>query len=61
MPRKEEAGRGGVWGQGGQGLVQRGRERPCGVAIFTRNFPGGSAGKEPACRAGDPGSVPGLG
>ena len=24
-------------------------------------FPGGSAGKEPACNAGDPGSIPGLG
>ena len=24
-------------------------------------FPGGSAGKESACNAGDPGSVPGLG
>ena len=24
-------------------------------------FPGGSDGKEPACNAGDPGSVPGLG
>ena len=24
-------------------------------------FPGGSAGKESACNAGDPGSIPGLG
>ena len=24
-------------------------------------FPGGSAGKEPACNAGDRGSIPGLG
>ena len=24
-------------------------------------FPGGSDGKESACRAGDPGSIPGLG
>ena len=24
-------------------------------------FPGGSAGKESACHAGDPGSIPGLG
>ena len=24
-------------------------------------FPGGSDGKEPACNAGDPGSIPGLG
>ena len=27
----------------------------------TRGFPEGSAGKESACNAGDPGSVPGLG
>ena len=26
-----------------------------------RGFPGGSSGKESACNAGDPGSVPGLG
>ena len=26
-----------------------------------KSFPGGSDGKEPACNAGDPGSVPGLG
>ena len=26
-----------------------------------RGFPGGSEGKESACNAGDPGSVPGLG
>ena len=27
----------------------------------TRGFPEGSAGKESACKAGDPGSIPGLG
>ena len=27
----------------------------------TRYFPGGSDGKESACNAGDPGSIPGLG
>ena len=26
-----------------------------------RDFPGGSDGKEYACNAGDPGSIPGLG
>ena len=26
-----------------------------------RGFPGSSAGKEPACNAGDPGSIPGSG
>ena len=26
-----------------------------------RSFPGGSAGKESACNAGDPGSIPGWG
>ena len=26
-----------------------------------KGFPGGSAGKESACKAGDPGSIPGLG
>ena len=34
------------------------------VHIYTytyMGFPGGSDGKEPACNAGDPGSVPGLG
>ena len=28
---------------------------------FSRGFPGISAGKESACNAGDPGSIPGLG
>ena len=28
---------------------------------FTMGFPGGSDGKVPACSAGDPGSIPGLG
>ena len=27
---------------------------------FDANFPGGSDGKESACNAGDPGSIPGL-
>ena len=31
------------------------------VAIITWGFPGSSAGKESACNAGDPGSIPGLG
>ena len=35
------------------------------VRIYLRvslwGFPGGSAGKESACTAGDPGSIPGLG
>ena len=29
--------------------------------MYTNGFPGGSAGKESACNAGDPGSVPGTG
>ena len=29
--------------------------------LDTLGFPGGSAGKESACRAGDPGSIPGSG
>ena len=28
---------------------------------MTEGFPGGSAGKESACNAGDPGLIPGLG
>ena len=28
---------------------------------YTSDFPGGSAGKESACNAGDPGWIPGLG
>ena len=28
---------------------------------WTLGFPGGSDGKESACHAGDPGSIPGLG
>ena len=30
-------------------------------SIFVKSFPGGSEGKESACNAGDPGSIPGLG
>ena len=29
--------------------------------MATLGFPGGSDGKESACKAGDPGSIPGLG
>ena len=29
--------------------------------LYAWGFPGGSAGKESACNAGDPGSIPGLG
>ena len=31
------------------------------IAVSSVDFPGGSGGKESACSAGDPGSVPGLG
>ena len=31
------------------------------VPLFTKGFPGGSDGKEFACNAGDPGSIPGTG
>ena len=31
------------------------------VSLMATGFPGGSEGKEPACNAGDPGSIPGLG
>ena len=30
-------------------------------AVCKTGFPGGSAGKESACKAGDPGSIPGSG
>ena len=29
--------------------------------LITIEYPGGSEGKAPACNAGDPGSIPGLG
>ena len=29
--------------------------------LLRKGFPGGSEGKETACNAGDPGSIPGLG
>ena len=32
-----------------------------GTPTFYLGFPGGSDGKESACNAGDPGSIPGLG
>ena len=31
------------------------------LSLLARGFPGGSAGKESACNAGDLGSIPGLG
>ena len=31
------------------------------AASIANGFPGGSESKEPACNAGDPGSIPGLG
>ena len=31
----------------------------CTLGYLTRGFPGGSDGKESACNAGDPGSIPG--
>ena len=31
------------------------------VLLMATGFPGGSEGKEPACNAGDLGSIPGLG
>ena len=33
----------------------------CSCLEVIRDFPGGSAGKESACNAGDLGSIPGLG
>ena len=33
----------------------------CSLVPSILDFPGGSDGKESACNAGDPGSVPGLG
>ena len=32
-----------------------------GVRVFFKGFPGGSAGKEFNCNAGDPGLIPGSG
>ena len=37
------------------------RPSPVGRIAFTHTFPGGSASKESACDAGDPGSIPGSG
>ena len=31
------------------------------VPVYIKGFPGGSAGQESACNAGDLGSIPGLG
>ena len=33
----------------------------CSCLEVNRDFPGGSAGKESACNAGDPSSIPGSG
>ena len=33
----------------------------CVTLLITRGFPGGSDGKESACNAGDPDSIPGWG
>ena len=33
----------------------------CWAEVFPGGFPGGSDGKESACKAEDPGSIPGLG
>ena len=50
IPRMAEPGR----------LQSRGSQRVT-TEILLRGFPGGSDGKESACSAGDPGSIPGLG
>ena len=34
---------------------------PYSIIVISHIFPGGSNGKESACNAGDPGSIPGLG
>ena len=34
---------------------------PYSILVISHIFPGGSDGKESACNAGDPGSIPGLG
>ena len=34
---------------------------PYSIIVISHIFPGGSDGKESACNAGDPGSIPGLG
>ena len=38
--------------------LQEAREKICDPTGFLRGFPGSSAGKESACNAGDPGSMP---
>ena len=35
--------------------------QPYRIIVISHIFPGGSDGKESACNAGDPGSIPGLG
>ena len=44
-------------GKGGDG----GKHWEFGTDIYTVGFPGGSAGKESGCTAGDPGRIPGSG
>ena len=44
-----------------QGNPIRNRCQKKGWVIIGWSFPGGSEGKESACNAGDPGSIPGLG
>ena len=34
---------------------------PCPSLLYIKHFPGSSAGKDSACNAGDPGSIPGSG
>ena len=58
-PRGRRQGR---WGPGSSlVLVAEKKGDTLWVAVFRRNFPGGSAGKESACSAGDLASIPGLG
>ena len=46
------------WDGGGESEIQEGGDI-C-IYIADLGFPGSSAGKESACIAGDPGSIPGL-
>ena len=43
------------------GAVRVGGEDSCDTLLSNSGFPGGSAGKESACNAGNLGSIPGLG
>ena len=42
-------------------IPRSGRSPGEGIGYLSMGFPGGSAGKESACKAGDLSSVPGLG